>query len=55
MGFLVVLTGFCSLRGLLPGDAWHFPSFDDLRKIGAPGGRSRGVVVGCRCPSLPRG
>jgi hypothetical protein len=41
------------LRGLRPGDAWCFPAFDVVRKSGAPGGRSRGVVVGCRCPSPP--
>jgi hypothetical protein len=49
------LTGVLFLGGLPSGDACVFPSFDDLGKNGAPGGRSRAVVVGCRCPSPSQG
>src|SRR6476469_1027032 len=48
------LTVICSWQVCCPGDACVFPSFDDLRKNGAPGGRSSDVVVGCRCPSPPQ-
>jgi hypothetical protein len=43
------------LAGLPPGDAWVLPSFDDLRKSGAPGGRSCVWVMRCRCPSIAQG
>jgi hypothetical protein len=39
----------------VPGDACVVPTLDVYRKNGAPGGRSHGVVVGCRCPSAPQG
>ena len=43
------------LCGLPSGDAWFLPALDVLRKSGAPDGRSRFSVVGCRCSSPPQG
>jgi len=53
MGYPVVDRGLF-LMGLVPGDACVVPTLDVYRKNGAPGGRSHGVVVGCRCPSAPQ-
>jgi hypothetical protein len=49
------LTGVLFLTGVPSRDACVFLSFDDLRKNGAPGDRSRDVVVGCPLPEPTAG